>query len=200
MAHLAGPTPELAAVRQSLSVFGPTSRQEPLDWAGELPLAPELVRFYREVGPEWIEIDTAGLPFLFFPLERLWDEQAGYRWNPRTGALLVDWNDEWTVVAKQGPDPFILDGLTGKILTAPGEDGWEDRLEEPEPTFGSVEEMTLALTATGNAWARCDDPFDEDWNLRPETTASVVEAMEAVLGDHARAASVARKFGYFAAV
>ena len=184
MAHSAGTAPEHqhhhqqaevqpAAVRKALSVFGPTSRQEPIEWAGEAPLAPELARFYREVGPEWIEIDTAGLPFLFFPLERLWDEQAGYRWNRRTGAALVDWNEEWTVVAKQGSDPFILDGLTGKVLTAPGDDGWEDR------------------------W---DDPFDEHWTLRHETTASVVEALEAVLGGHDRAVSVARKFGYYAAV
>lgn len=204
MAHRAGTAPEHqnqhTAARKALSVFGPTSRQEPLEWAGEAPLAPELARFYREVGPEWIEIDTAGLPFLFFPLERLWDEQAGYRWNRRTGAALVDWNEEWTVVAKQGSDPFILDGLTGKVLTAPGDDGWEDRLDDPEPTFDSVEEMTLALTATGGAWARWDDPFDEDWSLRRETTASVVAALESVLGGHDRAVAVARKFGYYAAV
>ena len=48
-----------------------------------------------------------GLPFLLFPLERLWDEQAGYRWSRRTGALLADWDEDWTVVATQGADPFI---------------------------------------------------------------------------------------------
>lgn len=194
------PAVHAASVQQALSVFGPTSRQEPLEWTGESPLAPELARFYREVGPEWIEIDTAGLPFVFFPLERLWDEQAGYRWNRGTGAQLVDWNEEWTVVAKQGSDPFILDGLTGGILTAPGDDGWEDRLSDPEPTFESLGEMVLALAATGTAWARWDEPFDERWSLRPETTDSVVGALESVLGSHARAAAVARKFGYYAAV
>ncbi|MGM7671417.1 hypothetical protein [Microbacterium sp. A93] len=207
MAHSARNAPEhqqtatpQTATRQALSVFGPTSRQEPLEWTGEAPLAPELARFYREVGPEWIEIDTAGLPFQFFALEQLWGEQAGYRWNRRTGAQLADWNEEWTVVAKQGSDPFILDGLTGRILTAPGDDGWEDRLADPEPTFESLEEMALALAATGTAWARWDDPFDERWSLRRETTDSVVEALESVLGSHPRAAAVARKFGYYAAV
>ena len=199
MANIAGTTPEHAAARQSLAVFGSVSRQEPIEWAGELPLAPQLARFYREVGPEWIEIDTAGLPFLFFPLERLWDEQAGYRWNRRTAAQLVDWNEEWTVVAKQGADPFILDANTGQVLTAPGDDGWEDRLDDPEPTFDSLEQMVLALTATGGAWARWDEPFTEDWSLRPETTASVVQALESVLGDRARAVTVARKFGYYQA-
>lgn len=105
-----------------------------------------------------------------------------------------------SVVAKQGSDPFILDGLTGGILTAPGDDGWEDRLSDPEPTFESLGEMVLALAATGTAWARWDEPFDERWSLRPETTDSVVEALESVLGSHARAAAVARKFGYYAAV
>jgi hypothetical protein len=199
MANIAGTTPEHAAARRALAVFGAVSRQEPIEWGGESPLAPPLARFYREVGPEWIEIDTAGLPFLFFPLERLWDEQAGYRWNRSTGARLVDWNEEWTVVAKQGADPFILDANTGQVLTAPGDDGWEDRLDDPEPTFDSLEQMTLALAATGSAWARWDDPFTDGWTLRPETTAAVVQALEAVLGDHARAVTVARKFGYYQA-
>ena len=196
MATTAGTTPDHAAVRRALTVFGPVSRQEPLEWAGDTPLAPQLAHFYREVGPEWIEIDTAGLPFVLFPLDRLWDEQAGYRWNRRTGARLVDWNEEWTVVAKQGDDPFILDAHTGRVLTAPGDEGWEDRADDPEPTFDSLEQMALALAATGSAWAGWDEPFDEAWSLRPETTASVVEALQAVLGDRGRAVIVARKFGY----
>ena len=53
---------------------------------------------------------------------------------------------------------------------------------------------------TGTRSGRWDDPFDEHWTLRHETTASVVEALEAVLGGHDRAVSVARKFGYYAAV
>lgn len=199
MQHATGVTPEQLAARQALAVFGPVSRQEPLEWAGEEPLAPQLAEFYRSVGPEWIEIDTVGLPFLFIPLERLWDEQAGYRWNRRTAARLVDWNDEWTVVAKQGADPFILDSTTGRILTAPGDDGWEDRLDDPEPTFLSLEEMVLALAATGTAWARWDDPFTADWSLRSEVTASVVQALTTVLGDRSRAVSVARKFGHYQA-
>lgn len=197
MQHTTGLTPEQVAARQALSVFGPVSRQEPLEWAGDDPLAPQLAAFYRAVGPEWIEIDTAGLPFLLFPLDRLWDEQAGYRWNRRTAARLVDWNEEWTVVAKQGADPFILDSSTGQVLTAPGDDGWEDRLDDPEPTFTSLEEMVLALTATGTEWARWDDPFTEDWSLRREVTAGVVEALAAVLGERARAVAVARKFGHY---
>lgn len=199
MSNIAGTAPEHAAARQALAVFGSVSRQEPIEWAGESPLAPQLARFYREVGPEWIEIDTAGLPFLFFPLERLWDEQAGYRWNRRTAARLVDWNEEWTVVAKQGADPFILDANTGQVLTAPGDDGWEDRLADPEPTFDSLEQMALALAASGSAWAHWDEPFTEDWTLRAETTASVVQALQAVLGDRSRAVTAARKFGYYQA-
>ncbi|MDO5633965.1 MAG: hypothetical protein Q4G34_03710 [Micrococcus sp.] len=186
--------------RAALAVFGSTSRQEPIEWAAEDPLDPQLAEYYRTVGPEWVEIDTIGLPFLFFPLERLWDEQADYRWSRRTGARLVDWNEDWTVVAKQGADPFIFEASTGAVLTAPGEDGWEDRLDEPEPTFTSLPELTLALCSIGAAWARFDDPFTADFSIRPEVTAAVVSELEAVLGDHARAVTVARKVGYFQAV
>lgn len=94
MSNIAGTTPEHAAARQALAVFGSVSRQEPIEWAGESP---------------------------------------------------------------------------------------------------------LALAASGSAWARWDDPFTEDWALRPESTGSVVKALETVLGDHDRAVTVARTFGYYQA-
>ncbi|MBB4735790.1 hypothetical protein [Micrococcus cohnii] len=191
---------EYAACRSALAVFGPVGRQEPIEWAAEEPLAPELAAFYRHVGPGWIEIDTLGLPLMFFPLDRLWDEQAGYRWSRRTGARLVDWNDDWTVVAKQGAEPFIHEASTGRVLMAPGDDGWEDRQAEPEPVFQDVLEMTRALAAVGAAWARFDDPFTPDWSLTHEVLAGVVAGIEAELGDHARAVSLARALGYVRAV
>ncbi|MEW1965114.1 hypothetical protein AAG742_09075 [Micrococcus sp. 2A] len=189
----------LISAREALGPFGNLARQEPIEWAAEEPLPTDLADFYRYVGPEWLEIDTVGLPLLFFPLDRLWDEQAGYRWNHRTGALLVDWNDDWTVVAKQGADPFIHEAATGRILMAPGEDGWEDRMDEPEPVFRDVTEMARALAAVGTAWARFDDPFTPDWHLTDEVVAAVVAGLEGVLGSHERAAGLARKLGYLAA-
>ncbi|UTX34174.1 hypothetical protein NNL26_09370 [Micrococcus luteus] len=190
---------DLLAARDALAPFGRLSRQEPIEWAAEEPLAPDLADFYRYVGPEWLEIDTLGLPVMFFPLDRLWDEQAGYRWNHRTGALLVDWNDDWTVVAKQGADPFIHAASTDQVLMAPGDEGWEDRLDEPEPVFRDLAEMTLALCAVGRVWAGADDPFTEDWRLTEEVLGQVVGALEGVLGSHGRAVAVARRLGYLAA-
>ncbi|MGC5047962.1 hypothetical protein [Micrococcus porci] len=189
----------LHAARAALSVFGPVHRQEPIEWAAEEPLAPDLAEFYREVGPDWVEIDTLGLPLLMFPLERLWDEQAGYRWNHRTGAMLADWNEDWTVVAKQGAEPFVHEAATGHVLMAHGEEGWEDRLGEPVPVFRDVAEMTLALCAAGAAWAGSDDPFTADWHVRPEVTSAVVDGLEQVLGDRARAVDVARRLGHLRA-
>lgn len=189
----------LVAARDALAPFGPLSRQEPIEWAAEEPLAGDLADFYRYVGPEWLEVDTLGLPVLFFPLDRLWDEQAGYRWNHRTGALLVDWNEDWTVIAKQGADPFIHEATTGHVLMAPGEDGWEDRADEPEAVFRDVTEMARALGAVGAAWARFDDPFTQDWHLRAEVVDAVVAEVQAVLGSQERAADLARRLGYPAA-
>lgn len=191
---------DLLAARDALAPFGRLSRQEPIEWAAEEPLAPDLADFYRYVGPEWLEIDTLGLPVMFFPLDRLWDEQAGYRWNHRTGALLVDWNDDWTVVAKQGADPFIHAASSGQVLMAPGDEGWEDRLDEPRPVFRDLTEMTRALAAVGTAWARFDDPFTADWHLTEEVTAAVVAGLEGVLGTHDRAVDLARALGYLRAV
>ncbi|MDY6055206.1 hypothetical protein [Micrococcus sp.] len=202
---LSGPAPritldphDLVAAREALAVFGPLSRQEPIEWAAEEPLATDLADFYRYVGPEWVEIDTVGLPLMLFPLDRLWDEQAGYRWNHRTGAQLVDWTEDWTVVAKQGAEPFIHEASTGRVLMAPGEEGWEDRLGEPEPVFRDLTEMARALAAVGAAWARADEPFTPDWHLRAEVVADVVAGLEAVLGSRERATALARTLGYVA--
>lgn len=189
----------LVAARDALAPFGRLSRQEPIEWAAEEPLPSDLADFYRYVGPEWLEIDTIGLPLLFFPLDRLWDEQAGYRWNHRTGVQLVDWNEDWTVVAKQGADPFIHEASTGHVLMAPGEDGWEDRLDEPVPVFRDVTEMARALAAVGTAWAGFDDPFTPDWHLKEEVVAAVVAGLESVLGSHERAVPLARALGYLTA-
>lgn len=179
-----------------LKPFGTLSPQSPDEWVGDIPLPEVLADFYREVGPEHVEIDTIGDPFTFYPLSRLWDAQAGYRWNPNTGAHLVDWNEEWIVVARQGEDPFILDALTGAVLTAPGEDGWLDRPDEPEVTFPDLAAMVQALAAVGMAYARYEDPFTEDWNVKPELVNDVVAGLSTVMGDRAAASATARKFGY----
>lgn len=198
-ASAAAPTSAaLAAARKAMALHGPVFRQEPIEWGSEEPLAPALAEFYRMVGPGWVEVDTLGLPFLFFPLERLWDEQAGFRWSRRTGARLVDWNEDWTVIALQGGDPFIHEASTGAVLMA-GEEGWEDRLDEPEAVFRDLAEMTLALCAVGGVWAGFDDPFTEDWRLTEDVLTAVVRALEPVLGGHERAVAVARRLGYLGA-
>ena len=102
------------------------------------------------------------------------------------------------MVALQGGDPFIHEASTGAVLMA-GEEGWEDRLDEPEPVFRDLAEMTLALCAVGRVWAGADDPFTEDWRLTEEVLGQVVGALEGVLGSHGRAVAVARRLGYLAA-
>lgn len=189
----------LAAARAALAAVGPVRRQEPIEWAAEEPLAPDLADFYRHVGPEWVEVDTLGLPFLLFPLERLWDEQAGYRWSRRTGARLADWDEDWTAVALQGADPFIHQASTGHVLMVLDEKGWEDRTTEPVPVFEDVVEMMLALCAVGAAWAGADDPFTPDWHVRPEVADAVVAGLTGVLGTAERALPLARALGYPAA-
>jgi hypothetical protein len=179
-----------------LTPFGALEAQEAEEWTGDIELPAVLAAYYAQVGPTDLEIDTLGDPFTFYPLSRLWDIQAGYRWNTVSGARLVDWNDEWVVVATQGEDPFILDALTGEVLTAPGENGWLDREAEPEVTFPNLAVMTEALAAVGAAYAATEDPFTEDWAVSPELARDVTERLEQVLGDAGRARLVARKFGY----
>ena len=78
------------------------------DWTGPFVLPASAERFYREVGPVDVFIESFGNGFSLPSLARLWPRQAGYRWHALTGEPIADWQDDWLVVADQGGDPFIL--------------------------------------------------------------------------------------------
>lgn len=167
------PTLSPEAIREVLARFGALRPQPSSDWTGEADLPPSLARYYADVGPhgedgpagpEGIVIPTHGNEFRLPPLRGLWDMQAGYRWNGRTGERLADWRDEWLVVADQGGDPFILDRTAGAILHARhGGGAWE-----PEPIFADVFQMAMALGTFGIVYREAgDDLYDADFNIRP---------------------------------
>jgi hypothetical protein len=172
------PIGELAA---RLSRFGLTSHQDVREWQGEVPLPPEIAAFYRAVGPENIWIDSLGDAILLYALDALWGAQAGFRWNRRTGARLVDWDDEWFVVALHGQDPWIFDSRTGQVLLPDGDLGWEERVEEPSPVFENLGEAFSALAVLGEVYAAYEaDPFTPALKVRPELVSDVLAALEGV--------------------
>ncbi|MCB4208378.1 hypothetical protein [Arthrobacter sp. UM1] len=174
-----------------LSRFGLMSRQRPEEWQGEPALPSELAAFYRTVGPENMWIDSLGDPILTFALDSLWGAQAGFRWNRRTGARLVDWDDEWFAVALHGDVPWIFDSRTSAVLLPDGDLGWEDREEEPVPVFENLAEAFTAIAVLGEVYAAYEaDPFTDELHVRPGLVADVLTALEGVFPErHSRLGS-----------
>lgn len=105
----------LATARAALAVFGPVQRQEPIEWAAEEPLAPDLADVYRHVGPEWVEIDTLGLPVPVFTdvVEMTLALCAvGAAWAGADEPFTPDWH-----VRPEVTDAVVA-GLTGVLGTA----------------------------------------------------------------------------------
>ena len=60
-----------------LSEHGTTTPQSPDDWLGTFDLPDCVKRFYEEVGPDDITIESNGNPYFLPRLSSLWDFQAG---------------------------------------------------------------------------------------------------------------------------
>lgn len=182
-------SPSVQSIRDALSPFGALRPQSAGDWTGEVPLHPSLARFYAEVGPygvegpggpEGLDIPSPGNPFRLPALPRLWDLQAGYRWDARDGRRLPRWRDEWLVVADAGGDPFILDLVTGAVLhDRHGGGAWS-----PEPIFPDILAMAAALATVGALLDEAgEDLYDETFEIRPEWRTRLAERLAPFTGD-----------------
>lgn len=177
------------SIRAQFARFGEL-RPQPRDaWQGELALPQVLADFYEQVGP-WgatyhpnvgpVGITLSETNISFPPLYKLWDRQAGYRWDASNGERVAEWQDNWLMIADQNADPFILDTETGKILHAMhGTGAWDADVAAPDlPTFAA------ALAAVGVVCLEADEDLrNDDWEIRPEHRARAVQALTAVLGD-----------------
>jgi hypothetical protein len=114
--------PALAAALAQAGIahdFRPGNADDLRRATGVLSLSPELTEFYSAAGaglPEHIPAPLGEISL--FPIAKLVDAQAGYRWNARTRVPMDGWPSAWVVVAGQEGDPFIADTGTR------GEDVW----------------------------------------------------------------------------
>ena len=116
--------------------------------AGVLPLSPELMDFYAAAGaglPEHIPAPLGEISL--FPIAKLVDAQAGYRWNASTREPLDGWPAAWVVVAAQEGDPFIADtGTPGTPVgvAVHGSGAWQPHWVAP--TFRDFLALLTAFT------------------------------------------------------
>jgi hypothetical protein len=176
-------------VRELVSSHGTVRSQAASEWTGEFPLPPELEQFYRQVGPDDVEIDGCGNPILLPSLAGLWALQAGYRWHGSTGVRLDEWDDDWLVVATEGGDPYIFARSSGRIMTAiHGAGEWD-----PSELFDDLNIMAASFSVLGTIVKSAGLRFsDEQGDIRSEHRSlaqsrlaevlSSPEAIDAVLG------------------
>ncbi len=72
-------------VRKLLAQHGKVRSQPEPDWSGTFQLPREIEQYYREVGPDGVNIELPWNPCSLPRLTDLWSFQEGYRWNGMSG-------------------------------------------------------------------------------------------------------------------
>jgi len=188
------PSPKaLSSARTLLAEHGEVRSQPASDWRGTFPLPSDLAKFYDVVGPVDVTIEGYGNPNFLPSLAKLWEFQAGYRWNGLSGEPIVDWNDNWLVVADEGGDAFIFDRVSSKVLFAQhGQGAWE-----PEEWFTDVGAMACCMAILGSVVRRAGEDFtDAGSNVKPEHRQNAIVRIAEVLGSRSDAEAIVDGAGW----
>lgn len=178
---------------EMLSRHGLVQPQPPDDWIGILPIPAPVERFYQDVGPADITIESYGNAFFLPRLAALWKFQRGYGWDGRTGRPLADWDDGWLVIADQGGDPFIHSRASGRVLHAVHGTGvWE-----PVELFADLNTMAACLGHLGAVVVSAGEEFtDEGCLIRPEYREQALVGLQPLLGSTSAAVSILETLGW----
>ena len=179
--------------REWIAKHGKTASQKPNAWKGTFAIPESLVRYYDEIGPVNINIESYGNSFHLPRLSQLWKFQAGYRWNGVTNEPIADWNDDWLVVGDQGGDPLIFSRATGEILFAEhGAGRWE-----PKPLFPDLTAMAACLGMLGEIVVAAGDGFTDDRDrIVREHRNRAIETLQEALGSKSKAQNVLKILGW----
>ena len=174
-------------------MHGVVQPQPPDDWTGIFPPPTPVDRFFQEVGPSDITIESYGNPFFLPRLAALWKFQGGYRWNGLTGQPVEDWDDDWLVVADAGGDPFILSRASGRVLYAVHGSGvWE-----PGEIFTDLNTMAACLGHLGAVVVSAGEAFtDEDCLIRPEHLEQALVGLRRLVGSTTSPESILGTLGW----
>jgi hypothetical protein len=179
--------------RELLSRHGLVQSQPPDAWTGIFSIPAPVERFYQEVGPADIMIESYGNAFFLPRLAALWGFQGGYRWNGLTGQPIADWDDDWLVIADQGGDPFIYSRASGRVLHAVHGTGvWE-----PVELFADLNTMSACLGHLGVVVVSAGEVFtDEGCLIRPEYREQALVGLRRLLTSTSAAESILERLGW----
>ena len=135
-------------------------QQASSDWQGEFPLPHPVAEFYVELGPSDAWIQAYGNPYFLPCLSRLWNYQAGYRYNPDTHEPLSGWDDDWLAIADQGYAVFIFSRASAVILHAYHGGPWR-----PEVVFRELSEMVTIFAILGDIVESAGQMLTDDTSI-----------------------------------
>jgi hypothetical protein len=179
--------------KRLLTLHGEIRTQPPSDWTGAFPIPPDVERFYREVGPANVTIETHGNPYFLPSLADLWEFQAGYRWNGLGGESIHEWPDDWLVVADEGGDPFIVVWSSGVVPHADHGEGEWDAGE----LFPDLNTMAACLALIGGIVLEAGKEYmEEDCSIRLKYRALASARLQKLLGSKPDAEAVLGVLGW----
>ena len=166
-------------VRDLLRRHGHVKGQDVQDWKGSFPLHDSVVAFYRDVGPLDVTIRGYGNPFFLPMLARLWDYQAGYRWDGLTGTPVSDWSIDWVVVADDGSGAFIFSRRSGRVsYSLHGAGRWQ-----PTELFPDIHTMAACLATLGTVVEEAGKSLtDDDGVIKAELLETARQLLSDILG------------------
>ena len=178
--------------RELLRRHGTCATQDATDWTGPFDLPDALREFYSDVGPLDVCIEGFGNPTTIYSLRKLWERQAGYRWNGLTNERIADWPENWIVIADEGADPYIFDTKTTRILFAQhGSGEWD-----ADEIYGDINTMAACVATLGSIIVDPDNFEDDDCNINPDCRIDAVDRLTNILGNKTEAESIVEMAGW----
>jgi hypothetical protein len=163
------------------------------DWRGDFALPDGVAEYFTELGPVDVTIEAYGNPYFLPSLARLWSHQLGYRVHGITHERIVDWDDDWLVIADEGADPFIYSRSQGAILRAfHGEGVWE-----PDGMFDNLAEMVTVFAIIGDVVASAGHALtDADSMILERHRNEAQRRIAEFTGSHDTAATILSSLGW----
>lgn len=173
--------------RQLLGRHGACAAQSESEWTGPVPLPDGLAKFYRDVGPQGVDVYCYGGVTYFPSLGELWSLQAEYGRNEETGLHVQGWPPHWFVVADDETEPYIFDAKSGRVLY--GELTPHQFGKAPIGLIPDLPTMVACVVSLAEAVEESDEFVDADFALDPDALNGALAKLTTLLGTEADADS-----------
>ncbi|MEQ8767094.1 MAG: SMI1/KNR4 family protein [Planctomycetota bacterium] len=151
----------------------------------KVTLPEELIKFYQDADPTLVKVPSLDGEITLYPSRHLLTKQKGFRFHPKTGRKLPEWNENWLVIGDEDGDPFIIDTR----LKRPPHAVYRDYLDTEEWSPTRVADSLPQFLDLLRVWVDiivgdCNLKItDKDDQLLPSVEAKLSPRVEAITDD-----------------